>query len=274
MLHISLTNPVVLLGIIYLIVVAVCLSRLKRTHHIWNIVTMTVASALYTSLLLGMILPAHVGIITAVIIAATYLLLISRGTRFRDIRHISKFTKGLLLAGNSLAILIALYLCVIFTLNPPRQLTTTAVTPGKAMPCFGNPPDVCIGVPSIDLYPAGSEGATNPELVKPKDSQWRDIGGTVSSIDGKSLRFITSSGRNFTIIFPVEIESWWNQNIGPGHKYTFGVGDTITVSYIESMRQRSTTINANQIGSSSITLDPSWRPSEGPHRYGDVKEKQ
>lgn len=271
--HTLLSNPLPFFGIAYLVVAVVCVSRLKRAHPVWNIATITVASASYASVLLGLLLPVPIGMITTATTMAIYLTLVIKGARFKDIGHFSNFTKGLLLAGNSLMILIALYLSVILFLDPPKRLTTIAVTPGKPVPCIGNAPDVCISVPSIDLYPAGSEGSTNPELVKLEDGRWRTIGGTVSSINGKRLELATSSGRIFTVNFPVEIESWWNQNIGPSHKYTFGVGDTITVSYVEPRNQHSTTINADQIGSSSITLDPSWRPSEGTHRYGDKKEK-
>ncbi len=137
--------------------------------------------------------------------------------------------------------------------------------------CSGNSRDVCISAPTVDLYPAGSEGASNTFLREQKDEVGKSIGGIITDIHGQNIQLRTSSGRAFTVIFPVPIQSWWNQNIGPNYgNYQIGLGDTVRVDYVESASQGSMTIGSDQIVSSVLAIDPSVPSSNPIRRYPNI----
>ncbi|PID31713.1 hypothetical protein CR970_04345 [Candidatus Saccharibacteria bacterium] len=136
-----------------------------------------------------------------------------------------------------------------FLVLAPRGQNATA-------PCIGNEQDFCITGPTVDLYPAGSEGAVNPELQQADNAGWLSIGGVVTDARGNTISLHTTSGRAFTVTFPVEIRSWWNTNIGPNYQgLAFGVGDTVRVDYVAVGDRLPVAIGPDQILGSALAID-------------------
>jgi hypothetical protein len=122
--------------------------------------------------------------------------------------------------------------------------------------------------PTVDLYPAGSEGAENPEYVRRTGETWKSIGGEITAATNTTMTLTTTSGRTFTVHFPLDAVSWWNETIASNYgNYRVGIGDTVRVDYSESAKISRTTIEASQILHSVLAIDPTIPASQPIQRY-------
>jgi hypothetical protein len=112
--------------------------------------------------------------------------------------------------------------------------------------------DQCIATPSIDFWPAGSEGASNPYLESSTNTTG-EIMGRIVNDSTDTLQLKTSSGRIISVVYPLNSVSNFNTNYGPNYGLDVDLGDEIYVSYSGSMTQNNT-INTNQIISSSLII--------------------
>jgi hypothetical protein len=118
--------------------------------------------------------------------------------------------------------------------------------------CTGNPQDQCIATPSIDVWPGGSEGASNPYLNQSSGSD-NEIMGRISNDTTDTLQLKTTSGRIISVAYPLNAISNFNENYASGYNLTITDGDEIYVSYMGSMKSGDT-IETSQIISSSLIL--------------------
>lgn len=122
--------------------------------------------------------------------------------------------------------------------------------------CIENPIDKCVFSPAVDFWPSGSEGnTTNGDFPSGGEVVMKSIGGVIRSINGESVVIDTKSNRQFTIIFPLKAVEWWNSTRSSYYDgYQIGVGDIITIMYREKETDNLTTINPDQIFSSSFAI--------------------
>lgn len=137
-------------------------------------------------------------------------------------------------------------------------------------PCAGNSGMTCISAPSIDFYPGGSEGASNP-AYKGSLGDGKEIMGRISAHNGTSLVLTAANGNAFSVEFPVDpIETFNTQRSQYYQGVTVGKGDVVYVWYTEAPGQSSTTIQASQLYSSSLILketDAKANPDAAPIKY-------
>lgn len=137
--------------------------------------------------------------------------------------------------------------------GPPNLGTNTT---GDEHPCVGNEQDTCIGAPSIDFYPGGTEDASNPDY-KGDVGRGKEIMGRITAHNGKSIAVKTSSGRTFTIEFPVDpIETFNTQRSSNYQNMLVTTGDMIYAWYSEKIDQADTTVRSSQMYRSNLIIKP------------------
>lgn len=165
-------------------------------------------------------------------------------------------------------VVFVLGLAILFGINAFRHASTeqqtveTPRTPSRydragsgPVPCHGNEADDCIFAPSVDFWPAGSEGATNPVLVRSESAEGKEIGGVITASNQNVITIRTTSGKTFTITYPEDEISWWNQNISSNYdNYQVGIGDTLAITYLEAKAESSNNIQTSQIIRSNFAI--------------------
>jgi len=109
--------------------------------------------------------------------------------------------------------------------------------------CAGNPNDSCLTgfIGGIDLY----TGSTTSELGK---TEMKEIQGTVTQLDGKSVVIKSSSGSIFTITTPTDVISTYNTHkAGQYNNQAVKIGSTLRVSYVESADQHAKTLHGGML---------------------------
>ncbi len=129
-------------------------------------------------------------------------------------------------------------------------------------PCLGNTHDECKVAPSVDFYPTGSEGASNPDYTASGDQ--KEIMGRIQSISTKSIVIKSSSGRIFTVNFPINAASNFDS---VRDDYTVEVGDMLYVAYNESPGSSSLTIEPSQLQRSVLLLNEVKVKTDAPTKY-------
>jgi hypothetical protein len=152
--------------------------------------------------------------------------------------------------------------------NDPAILSTGTTSLNKSgtglNPCMGNEQDECVGAPSIDFWPAGSEGASNPVYDNNSPAITKEIGGIITTSNQSVITLRTTSGRTFTVTYPEDEISWWNQTISPNHQnYQIGIGDTLDIIYNQSIDPAATDIQPSQIMRSSLAIKYGLDKSKG-----------
>ena len=110
--------------------------------------------------------------------------------------------------------------------------------------CTGNPNDSCLTgfIGGIDLY-------YGPASVDLEKNMMKEIQGTVTQLNGKSIVIKSSSGSLFTLITPSDVVSTYNTTKA-GRYYnnqTVEVGSTLRVSYTESADQHTKTLTSDML---------------------------
>ena len=115
----------------------------------------------------------------------------------------------------------------------------------EVQPCSGNPGETCpkefqVG---IDVFPRGSEGATNPHLRSRDSAVMREINGTVTTIGADAVTITSNKGNVFTLhLTKAEIDSF-NTNTAPIHqengrfpldKVSIHPGSWLSVTYLQT----------------------------------------
>lgn len=141
-----------------------------------------------------------------------------------------------------------------------------AVIDGTSLyPCGNNTIDQCKGAPSIDFWPGGSEDASNPDFAADSGDTNKEIMGRITQTDGNNLILKTSSGRLFTIAYPLDTVANFNAIRASNYNLTVETGDMIIVTYAEQASQQSTTIPTTKIRRSSLLLsDEAANPKQNP----------
>jgi hypothetical protein len=122
--------------------------------------------------------------------------------------------------------------------------------------CMGNSQDTCTFTGGVDLFPAGSEGATNPAARALPNSEAKEIAGAITAIRPHSVDIKTSSGRSFTINYPSDPVSYFNQHLSANYNNAkVEIGDSIMTWYSETKGQHNTTINAEQIHRTQLIIE-------------------
>lgn len=107
--------------------------------------------------------------------------------------------------------------------------------------CAGNPDDSCLTgfIGGIDLY----NGTASVTL---ENNEMKEIQGTVTQLNGKSVVIKSSSGSLFTITTPTDVISTYNKTkAGKYNNQTAKIGSTLRVSYVEAPNQHSKTLTSD-----------------------------
>lgn len=138
-------------------------------------------------------------------------------------------------------------------LNPDPK-SAPVINSNALRACDGNASDECKTAPSIDFYPGGSEGATNPKFNS-SAGDFKEIMGRITTFDSFSIILSTTSGRLFTIQFPLNSIAEFNTNRSPNYQgLQVTAGDMVYVSYVEPPHLSGTTVSAEQLFKSSLIL--------------------
>jgi signal peptidase I len=140
-----------------------------------------------------------------------------------------------------------------------KQVFLDPVNENALHPCGGNTIDQCIATPSIDFWPVGSEGASSSYVKMPTTNPDEIMGRIVTHV-GDNLEIKTTSGRTFTIVYPIDALANFNNNYAAGYGITVSTGNEVYVNYYGS-KSSSTTIATNQIMSSSLILKGNGKAS-------------
>ncbi len=119
--------------------------------------------------------------------------------------------------------------------------------------CTGNAVDQCIATPSIDFWPVGSEGASNPALRLYTAAPISEIMGRIVIDITNNLQLKTSSGRIVTVAYPLNTIDNFNTNYASGYGVQATKGDEIYLSYTGPMATNNT-INTDQIIRSTLII--------------------
>lgn len=153
----------------------------------------------------------------------------------------------------SLLLVVTLSLAIIYgrSIGDTNKTDDISVTiDGNTLhPCTGNPADQCKGAPSIDFYPTGSEGASNPEYNG--NGAQREIMGRITKASDKTITIKTTSGRLFAVTFPIDPIN--NFNVVRTDTYA-AIGDMLHIDYSEQADLHSTNIRPQQIFKSSLLI--------------------
>jgi hypothetical protein len=120
--------------------------------------------------------------------------------------------------------------------------------------CVANPQDQCIGAPAVDFYPRGSEAATNPDWAG-YVGNLKEIMGRITKINDTSVILQTTSGRLFTVNFPIDAVTSFNQaHADSTQPLQVAMGDALFVRYSEASNFHDTTITSQQLFDSALLL--------------------
>ncbi len=138
-------------------------------------------------------------------------------------------------------------------LSPAEKSTAGGISGNTLHPCTGNAEDECKGAPSIDFFPGGSEDAHNPEFQD--TGKYKEIMGRITAIRGKEVDIKTSSGRIFTVAFPIDAVTDFNQSRSPNYQdLKVSLGDALHVDYVKALGANGPTISAQELNRSSLLL--------------------
>jgi hypothetical protein len=140
------------------------------------------------------------------------------------------------------------------TAQEKAQQDVANASNGQLYPCINNPQDSCISTPSVDFYPGGSESSTNPNYKPGASDTLKDIAGRIASASGNSLILHTTSGRDFTINYPIDTITSFNTNRSANYGFTVSVGDELYVRYSEARDAHTPIIQMSQLQSSAIIM--------------------
>jgi hypothetical protein len=140
--------------------------------------------------------------------------------------------------------------------------------------CMNNKPERCVLAPTVDLYPSPGESMENPEYKTDENSTMKEIGGVMQRFSGKTVTIKTTSGKLYSITFPIDVITWWNQERSPDYDgYQLSNGEIITVMYLEPLNEHSTEIKPSQIFGSRFAIDPKPKSDTSPiKRYSGPLE--
>ncbi len=127
-------------------------------------------------------------------------------------------------------------------------------------PCTGNETELCPGAggASFDLYPRGSESATNPDFKMPKEAVFREIGGTVTVITPHTVTFKTMNGTTITASINDDNFTTYNQSTyAQSTGASLNVGSRVMVYYYEPGTAHTHSIVPSQIQLMTILTDQS-----------------
>ncbi len=109
--------------------------------------------------------------------------------------------------------------------------------------CAGNPNDTCLTgfIGGIDLY----DGSASVDSSK---SEAKEIQGTVTQLNGKSVIIQSSSGSLFTIMTPSDVIGTYNTiKAGQYNNQIVKVGSTLRVNYTEATDQHAKTVTSDML---------------------------
>jgi len=131
-------------------------------------------------------------------------------------------------------------------------------------PCLNNPGEFCPSTAQIDVFPAGSEGAQNPDLSQPSSNQTKIISGQVTQLGASTLTLKATSGKDYTVATPTNALAAYNGTYAPihGNTATLQIGSWVQVIYSQSPHTNSQTVTANQIQQIALLIT------------GDIKDGQ
>lgn len=120
----------------------------------------------------------------------------------------------------------------------------------ERQPCHGNPDDTCIQSGGVDLY-------ENLNLnIRLTETMMRTVQLTIEKIEGKVITAKSSSGRIFTLTLPQDIIGHYNQFRSSSYNNVkVGVGDMLSVTYVESEAEHSLVLNESSIQSIHVVID-------------------
>jgi len=125
-------------------------------------------------------------------------------------------------------------------------------------PCMGNAGEFCPSTGSIDVFPrVGGEGASNPDLVMSSKNVYRQISGTVTSLDDTALTLKSSSGKLYSVTAPQGAFADYSTNYAPvyGAVGVLKIGTSVSVRYSQPAGAKAQTITPNQIMSVELMLE-------------------
>jgi len=135
-----------------------------------------------------------------------------------------------------------------------KELEAEPLRPGPDS-CQGNRGEICIGVPSVDLWPTGSEDASNPELSTNSNDSMKNIEGRIQSIDGKQIVIKSSSGRLFTINFPIDAVAHFNTTRSRHYNnIKVAKNDMLFVTYFEPSSKKSLDIPVTKLQGADLLI--------------------
>lgn len=117
-------------------------------------------------------------------------------------------------------------------------------------PCYGNPDDTCIQSGGVDIYENLNVRLTIGQTMM------RTVQLTIERIEGRVITAKSSSGRIFTLTLPQDIIGHYNQFRSSGYNNVkVGVGDMLSVTYVEPEAEHSLALNESSIQSIHVVID-------------------
>ena len=117
-------------------------------------------------------------------------------------------------------------------------------------PCYGNVEDTCIQSGGVDLY----ENLNTRMVIG--QTIMRTVQLAIEKIEGGTITAKSSSGRVFTLRLGQDIIGHYNQFRSAGYNNVkVGVGDMLSVTYVEPETERSLILNESSIQSIHIVID-------------------
>jgi hypothetical protein len=157
-------------------------------------------------------------------------------------------------------------LAALFKMSLPLKYYTEMQRYVTEIPqCVGNDSELCPSTPGIDVYPRGSEGATNPYYQSSTDSVMHEISGTVTKLSGDTLTLKSRKGTMYTVTVGDDGFTAYNQKIGA---YTdidaaLKVGSNVLLRYSQPKGADSKMISKEQVLGVTLQLE-ALNPKGGP----------